>query len=151
WSDSRSKMRMGGERYTKSRAAARSTGAAALFPFELGKCRNRVPRIVVVKQLPARSLALPGLLRCICQRRSLGDQPADLRGEGLEIALLVRDGSLPVGYHRPMPGDDPRRRVAHELGQIGQKAFDAAVENRDVVDEQEVARKQGGTFRVEHG
>src|SRR5262245_50768182 len=117
------------------------------FPFQFGESGGGVARIILLEQVPVR------LFRRRCAFRgadggAAGDEGAHVLGQALKIAPLGRERIRPRG-DRAMAGDHALRRQARQRVEHAQPAAQAAVEDRDVVEEHEVARQQGLRLRSE--
>src|SRR5260370_37082809 len=86
--------------------------SSGLFPFSFRECGSRVTRIVIVEQLPPRSLGGCGGIGSDPYRLAGGDQRADIRRQFFQVttlgdkcAPLVAPGSV-TGERTP-----PRNRA----------------------------------------
>lgn len=79
----------------------------------------------------------------------MGDELAQLFDEPIEVMLLFVDGAAPVADDRTMPRDDVLGRNPFQFRQIGKEAADAAIDDGQVLDKQEITSEQGGTCLVE--
>src|SRR5450755_356966 len=128
---------------------ATSRTAGTSFPFELAERSDDVARSVFVKQSPPRLFASAGLPRRLGERRPLGDELAHFAGEVLEVATLVLDSASPIADDRAMTGNDAFRGDLPEHLEVGEKAANTAIEDRDMPDEQQIAGEQRRTGVVE--
>ena len=131
------------ENPASDKLALRPDSTGLLFPLKLFESGDNVARTVFIEQFPARPLALPGLPGRLGKRYPLGDQLADLFGQVLEIAPLVSNRAAPIAHNRAMSGNTVDSRNARQPRQVGEKAPDAGVDDRNMPDEQEIACKQG--------
>src|SRR5262247_3955255 len=118
------------------------------FPFQLGERGGGVARIILLEQAPVRLFRGGGAFRR-ADGGAASDQAPHVLGQALKIAPLRRERIRPRG-NRAMAGDHALRRQARQRIEHAQPAAQAAVKDRNVVEEHEVARQQGLRLLVEH-
>ena len=85
----------------------------------------------------------PASLAALGEGYPPGNEAADFAGEALEVALLVGDRAAPVADDSTVPGNDAFGRNAQQLLEVAEKTSNAAVKDRQMRHEQEVAGEQG--------
>src|SRR6185436_16614851 len=126
----------------------RSGCGVLLLPLDLGIAGGGVAGIVVVEQFPAALLRLPGRLCRGSERRAAGDRGAQIPAQAIKIGALVGERLRPVGGNRAVPRNDPSGGETRQFLGDPLPAGQAAVYDRDMAQEQEIASKQGAAVLV---
>src|ERR1700730_6042091 len=120
-----------------------------LFPFKLPERGNNVTRTVFLEQQPMRLFTSAGFSRRAGEGHPLGNEAAYFPDKALEIAPFLSNGGSPITDRWAMAGNDALNGSVLQRIQIGEDAANAAVEHRNVLNEQEIAGEQRGTRDVE--
>src|SRR5207248_1056874 len=125
------------------------TPLCSLLPFNFRECGGCIARIVVVEQLPSRSLGSRSGIGGCRDGLAAGNEGADVGRQRFEIAALVGECRRPVA-HRSVTGNHALRGEAAELADHAEPATNTAVQHGRVDKEHKIAREQCPGLLIEY-
>ena len=132
---------------TSGAATAIAAAGVPSLPFQFAESRDGVARIVLVEHFPARSLALAGAAGRLRDRRPRAIRPRTSLARLSKIAPLGIDRAAQSPTIGPCPGTTRRAGMRRQSPEVGQKTANAAVDDGQMPNEQEIAREQGRARR----
>ena len=141
--------------YMKTPTSGKSRCVAASQPWDLHSHSSSLNAAMTLRELYSsnnfhRDCSLrPASLAASVSGIPLAMRPRTSADEALEVATLVVNGAAPIADDRAMPGNDALGGNAQQRLQVGEKAANAAIDDRHMLDEQQIAGKQGRSCVIE--
>src|ERR1700722_19951983 len=127
-----------------------STPGGFSFPLELTERRDNVALAIFVEQFPPGLFASPGFPGYLGKRYPLGNEHAQLADQAVEVATFVLNSASPIADDRAMSGNNALGGNAQQFLGVSEKAANAAVKDRHMRHEKQIACKQGRSCAIEH-